>query len=107
MAATTDTVKIDEFYEAMPATADSFAFGANPSADESDHGQAYDDDRPTDDGRMLALITLMLVALVAVALGMLFLRGIDAVKGAVPAGQQQTLPQNAPQPNDSSGTLEM
>ena len=57
----------DDFYEAMPAT--------------------YQNDFPeiTDESKVTAVITLILVVLVALAMGLLFLRGLDTVKSSVPA----------------------
>jgi hypothetical protein len=83
-----DNREADDFREAMPMTAEHFGAQAAPE----------------DEGKFIAIITLVLVALVVVALGLLLLRGIDTIKGTVP--QQQPAPQTQPQ-SDSSGSLEL
>jgi hypothetical protein len=82
-----------EFHEAMPATAEYFS--------QTERG---DSGAPADEGRFFAIVTLALVALVVVALGLLFLRGLDVIRSNSPV--QQPVQQPAPQ-YDSSGTLEL
>jgi hypothetical protein len=78
----------DEFREAMPMTAESFGVEAAPE----------------EEGKFIAVVTLVLVALVVIALAVLFARGLDTIRGEVP--QQQSAPQSGPQ-SDSSGSLEL
>jgi hypothetical protein len=73
-----------EFYEFMAATADRYSF-ADPADEELarerelEHGQALEDTKLT------AVITIVLTAVVAMALGLLFLRGLDTIKQVTPA----------------------
>lgn len=88
MAQPTDTnsAEVDDFREAMPATADSFYNTAE------------------DDGRFIAVVTLVLVALVMLGLALLFWRGLDTIRGTVQPHAPAAQPQHQ---SDSSGSLEL
>jgi hypothetical protein len=67
----------DNFYEAMPATADQFrTWESAEEPDLPDQKQLTIDDTKT-----TAIITLILTAVVAVGLALLFLRGLEIIKG--------------------------
>jgi hypothetical protein len=82
----TDPIDGDEFREAMPAMAEGF------------HQTA-----PEDNGRFIAVVTLVLVAMVVLALALLLWRGLDTIRRTVP----QPAPAPAAHQSDSSGTLEL
>ena len=87
----------DMFYEAMPATADQYRYAPDDTYDEPEPSpqELTDRERLTvDDTKMTAIVTLILTALVALGLALLFLRGLETIKSA------------APVPN-SSNTLEL
>jgi hypothetical protein len=85
MARTTKRDEQDNFYEAMPATADQFRTWE--SAEEVPQPELSDKEQLTiDDTKTTAIITLILTAVVAVGLALLFLRGLEIIKGAAPAG---------------------
>jgi hypothetical protein len=86
----------EEFHEAMPQTAEQFGYHWEI--------EQVDPDTEADNGRLTALVMLLLVVLSAITLGLLFLRGLDTVKGAVPNRGQPA--QQQPQ-SDASGSLEL
>jgi hypothetical protein len=89
----------DEFREAMPLTAEQFR------ADHFNQSEA-DIDVADSDGKLIAIVTLVLLALVVVALGLLFIRGLQTVRSSVPAAQPTAAPVHLPQ-SDSTGSLEL
>ena len=70
------TKKDDEFYETMPLTGQHYVY-----RDDVDEFRGAPDASAQ---RATAIITLVLVGVVAVALGLLFARGLQIVGGAQP-----------------------
>lgn len=88
----TEKQRDEPFYESLPATYDHF-MQAFPAAEEEaqeadrDHELLTGEQQPgTDpaDQKFTAIITILLVAFVAIMLGVLFLRGLDTIKSSVP-----------------------
>ncbi len=77
-----DQIESTDFFEAMPMTAGHFVFRDDSIdenfASEEDHQKLQDEIRTT------AIITLVLVAVVAVALSVLLWGGLGALKGSLP-----------------------
>jgi cytochrome c-type biogenesis protein CcmH/NrfG len=86
----------------MPLTAEQFR------ADHFNQSEADIDvaDSADSDGKLIAIVTLVLLALVVVALGLLFIRGLQTVRSSVPAAQPTAAPVHLPQ-SDSTGSLEL
>jgi hypothetical protein len=64
-----------DFFEAMPMTAGHFVFRDDVVDDEMTHSNIQDEIRTT------AIVTLVLVAIVAVALSLLVWQGLGTIKG--------------------------
>lgn len=73
----------DNFYEAMPATADSLRTW--DSAEDEPVDLPDKEQLTIDDSKTTAIITLVLTAVVAVGLALLFLRGLEIIKGETSA----------------------
>ncbi|HEY2004672.1 MAG TPA: hypothetical protein VGH44_06180 [Candidatus Saccharimonadia bacterium] len=97
-----DKQRDEPFYESLPATFDSFAGTFEEEEDRERDTELLTGDQPHTpdraDQKFTAIITILLVAVVAIALGLLFLRGLDTIKSALPTGSAKA---------DSSGSLEM
>lgn len=97
----TEDNRDEPFYESLPATfgtfADNFQAEEDLAADEEERLLTGEQtEAPRADSRLTAIITILLVAFVAIVLGILFLRGLDTIKSTVPSSQ-----------SDSSGSLEL
>jgi hypothetical protein len=79
----------DNFFEALGTTASRYHY-RDASEDDNDIDRQH-----SSDGRLTAIITLVLVVLVAIAMGILMLRGLDTIRSSVPAT------------SNSSGSLEL
>jgi hypothetical protein len=73
----------DEFYEVMPLTASPHYIYRDDVAMADD---TPEDNRLRDQTRVTAIITLLLVSLAAVIMGLLFVRGLQTMQDALPAG---------------------
>jgi len=93
----------EPFYESLPATFDIFAGAFEDEEDRARDDELLTGDQPRTSERtnqkLTAIITIALVALVAIALGVLFLRGLYTIKSA--------LPTTSATHSDSTGSLEM
>lgn len=93
----------EPFYESLPATFDSFAGAFEDEEDRARDEELLTGDEPRNfdrsDQKLTAIITIALVALVAIVLGVLFLRGLDTIRS--------TLPATSAVHSDSTGSLEM
>ncbi len=80
-----DAPKDDTFYEAMPATARPYGFGGDMAAEEEPVEELSDRNQLTvDDTKTTAIVTLILTGLVAIGLALLFMRGLDTIRGVNP-----------------------
>ena len=80
---------VDDFYESMPATMDHYTYRDDATAvpEPSDSNPA----RAEADAKFTAVTTLILVALVAVLMGILLFRGLDMIKNSTtPANLSDT-----------------
>ena len=75
----TEKIESDNFFETMPMMADHFAY-----RDDSDsYLELSPDAKMERQIRSTAIITLLLVAIAALALGVLVWRGLNTIQGAV------------------------
>lgn len=72
----------DEFYEAMPQ-AFSSRFHPDPLSEERIDEEPKEEQHAKDQ-RLTAIITIVLTVVVAFAMGLLFLRGLDSIKSVTP-----------------------
>jgi hypothetical protein len=82
----------EHFYESLPATLGHHYY--IPDTSEITPDQAEVEHDYTREARTTAIITLVISLLIAVVLGVLFVRGLDTIKNTVP-------------PSNSSGSLEL
>ena len=90
----------ETFYESLPATFGDFAGTAPEEPDAANpDDQLFTDDQPErwaeSEARFNSIVTIVLITLVAIILGLLFLRGLDVLKS------------NLPSRSDTSSSLEL
>jgi len=91
-----DKHRDEPFYESMPATYDHFVNAFPEAEDEAREEELLTGEEQQtlepEGQKFTAIITILLVAFVAIALGVLFLRGLDTIKSTVPT---QAIPSSA------------
>ncbi len=80
-----DSRREDEFYESMPGVMNDYYYRRDEENDNFDEAQSTNQTRHMGrEAKTTAIITILLTIVVAIAMGLLFIKGIDLIKNMTP-----------------------